>query len=355
MFHGDNLSLDIANTEFFNDLKRNSSINDLTLHCNRHTLVGGVEHEILKSYQKINNNLTFLSIFGADLENGGGNVITETLRWCRNLKTINLGVNRITDEQLLPIVEAIKGGCNTSLEHLALFGNRIGNAGAIATLLEDPNSNLPFLHIQTNRIGNEGATAIADSLAINTELKGLDLQSNPFDPSVVGIFCGVLCNTSSVNDTYHSNHTLEVFVLSDEQQGQHANHLASLLDLNRGENKGYVAIKKILKYHPNIDMEPLFEWDVDREQTLKALPFVIDWFERAGLAVADGRGSVNDEDSNSDNDDGDDEEEEQEDYQIEQKKLSAIFEFAKAMPLMFVPATHIKVNDSTRKRKRGIV
>ena len=37
-----NQALNIENTEFFNGLKRNSSINDLTLYCCQHTLVGGV-------------------------------------------------------------------------------------------------------------------------------------------------------------------------------------------------------------------------------------------------------------------------------------------------------------------------
>ena len=93
-------TLDIANNEFFNGLKRNSSISDLQLSCNYHNLVGGIGHEILKSYQKINNNLTRLCITYAVLENGGGNVITETLRWCTNIKSIDLSNDRITDEQL---------------------------------------------------------------------------------------------------------------------------------------------------------------------------------------------------------------------------------------------------------------
>ena len=79
-------------------------------------------------------------------------------------------------------------------------------------------------------------------------------------------------------------------------------------------------------------MKPLFEWDADGEQTLKALPFVIDWFGRAEEAVA-----------------GD---QDREDYHVEEKKLSAIFQFAKAMPLLFVPETHI-INIYGRKRKRG--
>ena len=323
--------LDIANNEFFDGLKRNSSISNLELSCNEHILIGGVEHEILKSYQK-NNNLTRLYIHHAVLDNGGCNVITDTLRWCRNLNTINLRNNNITDEQLLPMLEAIKGGCNTSLENLYLYGNRIGNAGchALATLLEDPNSNMQTLYLAVNQIGNEGATAIADSLANNTKLKALVLGSNPFEPSAVGIFCRALCNTSSVNDTYRSNHTLNTLYLSYEQQGQHADHLASLLTMNEETNKSHVAIKKILKCHPNIDMESLFEWDTDGEQTLKALPHVVDWFERAGEAVA---GDID-----------------WEDHRVEQRQLSAIFQFAKAMPLLLEPASNIKEDDKKRKR-----
>ena len=325
--------LGAANTEFFNGLKRNSSIRDLELSCNQHNLVGGIG-QILKSYQKINNNLTCLYIHDAVLDNGGGNVITKTLSCCRNLKTINLGRNNITDEQLLSMIDTIKAGLirgHSMLEHLILDGNRIGNAGchAIATLLEDPHCNLKLLSLEENQIGNEGATAIANSLPNNNKLKALYL-GNPFDASAVGIFCTVLCDTSSVNTTYRSNHTLYKLYLSDEQQGQHANHLASLLDLNNGTNKSHVAIRKILKYHPNVDMEPLFEWDADGEQTMKALPYVIDWFERAEEAVAD-------EDDNIS-------------YHVEEKKLSAIFQFAKAMPLFFAQPSYI--DDGSKKRKR---
>ena len=174
---GDECALDVASKEFFDGLRRNSSINNVTLHCNHQILVGGVEHEILKSYQKISNNLTYLCINEAILDNGGGDVITESLRWCNNLKSTNLGDNRITAEQLLPIVEAIKGGCHTSLEKLFLYGNRVSNAGchALATLLVDTNCNLKLLSLERNQIVNEGATAIANSLANNTKLKSLYL------------------------------------------------------------------------------------------------------------------------------------------------------------------------------------
>ena len=86
-------------------------------------------------------------------------------------------------------------------------------------------------------------------------------------------FSEVLCNTSSIDKIYASNHTLECLMLSQHR----GNELVSLLNLNECANKSHVAIKKILKYHPNIDMEPFFEWNMkgEGEPDLKALPFII--------------------------------------------------------------------------------
>ena len=75
-------------------------------------------------------------------------------------------------------------------------------------------------------------------------------------------------------------------------------------------------------------MELLFQWDAEGEQTLNALPYVIDWFERAREAIAD-----------------DDEQ-----HGIEERKLSAIFQFARAMPLLFVPPL---TKADIKKRKRS--
>ena len=75
-------------------------------------------------------------------------------------------------------------------------------------------------------------------------------------------------------------------------------------------------------------MEPLFEWNMEGEgeRDLKALPFVVAWFDKAGeMGTAYS-------------------------YHVDQKKLSAIFQFAQAMPLFFVPASHIKRGDNKRKR-----
>ena len=81
-------------------------------------------------------------------------------------------------------------------------------------------------------------------------------------------------------------------------------------------------------------MGPMFEWDAEDEQNLKALPYVISWFERAGeaiIAAEDGEGG----------------------YNIEERKLDAIFQFARAMPLLFVPASPPNDKAASNKRKRA--
>ena len=285
-----------------------------------------MEHEIFKAYQE-NNNLTELSIHYADLRNGGENVIATTVRNSTNLKDIDIYGCNVTDEQLMPMIDAIR---HHSLEELRLHENRIGNTGceAIITLLSDKNSSLHTLGLNNNRIGNEGGISIANSLVNNKVLRNLFMYDHPTDQGTWDAFARILCNKSSINSIYSSNHTLEKIVFTH----QISSELDSLLDLNEGTNKINVAIKKILKYHPNIDMEPLFEWNMEGEgeRDLKALPYVVAWFNRAEEAVE------GDEEGGS--------------YNIDERKLTAIYQFARAMPLLFVPAPHDKEGDNKRKR-----
>ena len=96
--------------------------------------------------------------------------------------------------------------------------------------------------------------------------------------------------------------------------------------MNRDTNKTYVTIKKILRYHPHIDMEQFFGWDAGGEWTLKGLPYVVAWFEKARQEASVLPNIV------------------------EKRKLLAIYEFAKVMPLQFVASLSIKAGDKKRKR-----
>jgi len=278
-----------------------------------------------------------------------------------------------TIEQVPQLVEAIIG--HESLRVLN-FHQNIGNAGCntIATLLADPNCNLHTLRLNHNNISNEGAIVLVNSLVNNTKLQKLNLKDNPVDleqpdansfqngenNEVVDTISRLLCNTSNVNSIYASNHTLETLFLSRWIPRE---QLRFLLMLNMGTNKKHIAIKKILKYNPNIDMEPLYNWDVDGERTLKSLPYVIAWFERAREFVAEvGSSEVSSEEDETITEYEDRRAEARRilvaiaakrEKSVEAKKLSALYQFARSMPLMFVPATHTKV-DKKRKRENNV-
>ena len=223
-------SLDYSMTAFegfYDGLKRNSSISELILHCGTTNLVEyGRGHEvlkILKTYQVNSSHLTKLCIDRAHLERiSSCNVITDTLRSCTNLRKVALRNCNLPDEQLLPMIEAIGG----NLEELHLNGQRIGDSSyeAIATtLLEDPNTNLRILNLSNNvvRENDNGAIAIINGLARNTKLEELSFagnwgHNNYFGESVVDAICRLVCDTSSVNNTYLSNHTLKsISLVSD--------------------------------------------------------------------------------------------------------------------------------------------
>ena len=318
-----------ANDDLITGLKQNSSITQLKL-TGEHVDIDGAGQQIVDAYQG-KNQLTHLQIWYCYLTHAS---ITKTLK-CNNLQDIELIYCQITNEHLLPIIEAVRG--RKSLEHLSFYGNSIGNAGceAVATLLADPNCNITNFDLRENSIGNEGAIMISDGLKSNIKLRRLFLHANPInnvqdDWDLQSAFSQVLCNTSSVSSTYLSNHTLKYLEFPHFMNDQ----LYDILELNEDTNKQHVAIIKILKNHPNIDMEPLFGWKTGGEWSLRALPYVIDWYGRAEEAAREGDHVCA--------------------CSVWKRELSAIYQFALAMPLLFVPAPRINVACKKRKRKGNI-
>ena len=337
---------DTKTNNLLEGLKRNKSIKWLKLTFqDRSVPVGEVPHKLLSIYQE-NNNLNRLNIHHANLNRGE---LCLTLQSCTNLTSISLNRCNITSEQLSSIIEPIK----CSLERLHLYKNGIGNAccDALASLLRDPFCNLHDLSILEDNISNVGAISIANSLAHNTKLQELVLCSNQIDHRVNDSYSRLLCNATSIDSICASNHTLEK--LTFERRNGFFNqpppqHLVPLLMMNKGTNKCHAVIKKILRYHPNIDMVPLFQLDIEEEdRSLKGLPYAISWFDKASAAVVDDR----ERNYFSDSDDSADWVDSY-DYHVEEQKLSAIYQFAQAMPMLFVPISHRAKTNGVNQPKR---
>ena len=178
------------------------------------------------------------------------------------------------------------------MKQLDLSNNNIGRSGceSIATLLQDTNSNINKISLSRCEIDVQCAALLAQALVGNIKLKCLDLSQNSMPIHGWYGFIAIL-NCSR-------NHTLCSLGDNRNMPG----NLASLLKLNLA-----------------VDMEPLFKLDTeDDERNPKVLPSVIDWFDRR-VRESNEDGKVVKS-------------------SIEARKLSAIYQFARAMPLEFVPS-----------------
>ena len=108
----------------------------------------------------------------------------------------------------------------------------------------------------------------------------------------------------------------------------YSNH--TLLSLGDGVRNMPTNLSSLLKLNLAVDMELLFELDTDDdERKPKALPSIIDWF-----------GRIRESNQNEEIDNSIDARKKKEEVVkcIDARKLSAIFQFARAMPLEFVPS-----------------
>ena len=176
------------------------------------------------------------------------------------------------------------------------------------------------LYVARNNVGNEAAATFANALTNNHTLYELDLGDNPLITAVGWqAFSKILCDTSSVNATFLSNHTLfflghdlyghlPQLELNERDDMKEVAMIKILLELNERDDKKEVAMIKILQCHDDFDMQPFFEWE------FKVLPLVISWLEKASECEMPENFESN----------------------IEPRKLSTIYQFVRDMPVLYV-------------------
>ena len=153
-----------------------------------------------------------------------------------------------------------------------------------------------------------GALIFANALRNNHKLKALYLNDNDITAEGWTPFSKLLCDTSSVNKTYLSNHTLEDLGNTRYVRPQELpTDLAFSLELNSSsEDKGQVAMIKIMRHHSHFNVQPFLEWE------LKLLPLIICWLEKATACTTEF------------------------DEQISKMKLSCMYDFVREFPMLYV-------------------
>ena len=356
---------------FLKGVKCNTSIREIGFYFM--DLLGGEMFTILTPFFKNNHNLTNITIMGCDFGDEGGRLLALAIgnckhRFCtpgscKSLQKLDLQDNNITEEGMVDIITSLS--LHPHLEYLDFEGNHLRKIGcvALATLLRCSATELQYLDISNNEINDEGIEALVPALATCSHLEELQLFNNPsittrgwqslasilespscnltmlniscnnIDDGILAVFSSalmnnhtlktlllydnpsitagglqavskVLCDTSSVNATFLSNHTLNYL---GEEVRENA-IIGPLLDLNDSDDKKEVATIKILQSHDDLDMLPFFEWE------FKCLPIALRWLERASVYEMSDDFEQN----------------------IEERKLSTIYQFVRGLPLLYV-------------------
>ena len=260
-----------------------------------------------------------------------------------SLKKIKMRRSSIGDDDLQRLVAAMAN--NTALEVLDISENTSITANglrSLSILLQSEKCRLRELVLQGMHIGDEGAEILAEALVGNKSLKLLEFcdlfsrsarERTGITTTGWSAFTRLLCDTSSINNTYLSNHTLEI--CRTTHAAREAFPFLEIDDyLSANQNQPHVAMYKILKNHPDFDMRPLLLWK------LKFLPFIVAWFKASRRRWKWPSWTWGESISS-----------------LQRRELSAIFQFVRGLPLLTVASwrkRNQKIQDTgtdSKKRK----
>ena len=259
------------------DLSQNSRLRDSTANVLANSLVNGTHLKVLDLSQT------------PKLATEGWQSIYAALQspLCM-LQRLNLRNCPFGNKEVKCLANSLSRNC--ALRHLDLSSNSRVTAlgwGAFSAVLQSPNSALETVDlIGSKSINDYVVMCFAISLAHNSVLKELFLDRGVFSGLDIITTAGwealsnALCNKSSINATFNSNHTLQRLVgpdysatIDDDSIPLLPSDLQALLQLNRGNIKAEAARRKILAVHfGDFNIEPFVE--------LKVLPHAIAWMAK---------------------------------------------------------------------------
>ncbi len=228
---------------------------------------------------RLQSQLKKLDLYGNNIGRNSCIALGNTLsRWpaSNNLEVLNLHSNFIDDEGLQALVSGMMN-CH-SLKQLDIGGDRSITAAGLRSLSpllqSESHHSLEILSLYDTNLGDDGAITLAEGLRGNKSLKQLYFDVNVARMTSVGwsVFSKLLCDTSTINSTNLSHHTLTN--LGGYMNGGAPEDIVKYLRINNRLVRKNAAIYKILQSHPDLDMEHFFTLK------MKFLPSVMSWFER---------------------------------------------------------------------------
>eukprot|EP00985_Skeletonema_marinoi_P012501 scaffold6045_cov77-Skeletonema_marinoi.AAC.5 len=251
------------------------------------------------------------------------------------LKELDLFECGINDDGLQAFAEGVANHC----EGLNLSINDSITATGLIHLshaLRSESCCLQHLYLNFMDFGDDGAEALAGGLAGNQSLRCLHFDNAdtnlPMTPIGWSAFSTVLCDTSSINNTYLSNHTIELSWDDHYEDVDEDDESRPLVYARLNKEHPQHAAK--CKSHPHLDMKTFLRWD------LKFLPLAVAWFERAkparSLTIRDSKRRVLGLGES--------------DEAFQSRVLSAMYEFVRGASMDVVKSRKALTDDEENKR-----
>ena len=180
-------------------LGRNLNIKNLVTNCDFQL------SELLCEVVRANSSLTHLVLNFNRIGDTGAESLSQALTVNSSLTECHLRFNKIGDTGAVSLSQALT--VNSSLTNLDLSSNRIGDTGAKSlSQALTVNSSLTNLYLSFNSIGDTGAVSLSQALTVNSSLTNLHLSSNRIgDTGAVSLSQALTVNSSLTNLDLSSN------------------------------------------------------------------------------------------------------------------------------------------------------
>ena len=212
-----------------------------------------------------------------------------------DLVELDIDYNQINDEGLQLLIRLASS--MTSLKVLGLRQNQLVTPTgwqALTGYLQSPNLAFEELYLTKNNINDDTLVALTSAFENNKTLKRLELYS-PFggNESVSitsrgwGAVSTLLCNKTSIMDSYISNHTLHKLIGDNDYEWLNLDlpydtfqDIISSLKLNNNKDKVEVARQKISQTHFSSEDGETSKLEELLDMKLEVMPTAIAWIGR---------------------------------------------------------------------------
>jgi hypothetical protein len=193
-----------------------------------------------------NTSLVGMNLTGNYLGVEGAEALASALRINGTITSLNLKSTCLGAEGAGVVADSIRSNPNTSMSSLLLWGNAIGDRGALilAEVLRN-NGTLTWLDLRSNCLSDVGAKAMATVLKTNITLTALSLKANRIEEPGVKALASMLATNNTLTDLQLMGCCLGSAGKQSLQKAVESNEVLTRLDLLWGRQVWNLRVDKI--------------------------------------------------------------------------------------------------------------